>query len=147
VFGIEFLRLEETQALSGHLQNLQKIQNNALRIITGQKLKDHVRISDMLDSTNTLSVNQTIAYSSIMEMWKAREFEIPELKLVLGKIQRSDDRTLRSDSSEKLQSCINEPFGNKVVQLWNSASERFKTTNLLVIAKREARKLVHTLPI
>ena len=98
------------------------------------------------DSDGLIPLSIAELFSQVEEQ-KAREFEIPELKLVLGKIQRSDDRTLRSDSSEKLQSCINEPFGNKVVQLWNSASERFKTTNLLVIAKREARKLVHTLPI
>jgi len=146
VFGVEFLRLEESQALSSQLQDLQKVQNDTLRIILGHKRKDHIRISDMLKATKLLSVNQTIAYSSLMEMWKAKEFSVPVLESLLVR-KRNETKILRSDSSGKVQSSINETFANTMAKLWNSSSDRFKHTNLLVIAKHEAKKLASTLPV
>ena len=97
-------------------------------------------------ATKLLSVNQTIAYSSLMEMWKAKEFSVPVLESLLVR-KRNETKILRSDSSGKVQSSINETFANTMAKLWNSSSDRFKHTNLLVIAKHEAKKLASTLPV
>ena len=146
VYGVEWLRLNENDPRTNMLSSLQKIQNSALRIITGSKRVDHVRVTDMLKATNFLSVNQVIAYSTLMEMWKARAFNVPVLESLLDRV-RNDDRTLRSDSQQQVKYTPNEYFARAAAQLWNRASDRFRNTNLTVIAKKEAKLLVSTLPI
>jgi len=81
-----------------------------------------------------------------MDYWKARTFDVPYLGAALER-RNNGNRTLRSDSNEVLTSATNEIYSNTVEKLWNRASDRFKTTNLLVVAKAEAKKLVQTLPI
>ena len=146
VYGVEGLRLESNQQLSGLQHDVQKVQNNVLRILTGHKRSEHVRIADMLESTNILSVNQLTAYESVMEMWKARAFDVPVLGNLIDQ-GRGDERTLRSDSLGTVKSVVDEPFAKICAKLWNMSSDSFKSTNLLVIAKREAKKLARSLPI
>ena len=100
----------------------------------------------MLEETGLLSINQVLAYVCLMEYWKAKSFNIPHLGVALEKMSHGN-RTLRSDTSGVMISTTNEIYANTVKNLWNRASDRFKMTNLLVIAKAEAEKLVRTLPI
>ena len=93
-----------------------------------------------------LSVNQLIAYGMLMDVWKAREFRIPMLGTLLDR-QRNDERTLRSDTSNKVSSTRQEAYSMNVEKLWNMSNEKFKNTNLLKVAKSEARKLASRLPI
>jgi len=82
----------------------------------------------------------------LIETWKARNSNIPVLSSLLDR-KRVDNRTLRSDSMSLVSPTVNEPFTVGTSKLWNLSSQRFKTTNLLTIAKIEARKLAETLPI
>ena len=122
------------------------VQNEMLRIITGRKRIDHPKIKDMLESTNMLSINQLIGYGITMEAWKAKAFNIPQLSTLLS-YERGDDRTLRSNSNNAAVSSTIEPFAICARNLWNRASDRFKTTNLLIVAKTEAKKMAKSLPI
>ena len=81
-----------------------------------------------------------------MEMWKARAFDVPVLGNLIDQ-GRGDERTLRSDSLGTVKSVVDEPFAKICAKLWNMSSDSFKSTNLLVIAKREAKKLARSLPI
>ena len=146
VHGVELLRTTDSQPNSGLLQSIQKVQNNVLRIITGHKRSEHVRITDMLKATSQISVNQLIAYSCLMETWKARAFNVPVIASLLDN-KRDDSRSLRSDTHGLVRSSVDEPFANNTAKLWNLASERFRSTNLLVIAKIEAKKLAISLPV
>ena len=146
VFAAEYLRICPSDSTSENLQRLQKSQNDMLRTLTGQKQSDHARVSDMLMRTGMLSVNQLIAYGMLMDVWKAREFRIPVLGTLLDR-QRNDERTLRSDTSNKVSSTRHEAYSMNVEKLWNMSNEKFKNTNLLKVAKSEARKLASSLPI
>ena len=146
VWGAEFIRFKDDDPISAISHDLQVMQNDTLRIITGNNRRYHVRISDMLESTTMLSVNQLASYGTLMEIWKARSFEVPVLSTLLQH-NREDDRTLRSDTKLNLQASISEPFTLCAQKLWNMTSDRFKTTNLLTIAKSEANKTVLQLPI
>ena len=117
-----------------------------LRIITKNRLSDHVKISDMLQSTGLLSVNQMIGYSMTMEMWKAQNFNVPHLG-TLDRQGRDGTRILRSDTNENVTAIVSEPFSVCTEKLWNSATKKFRETNLLKVAKAEARQLARTLPI
>jgi len=101
----------------------------------------------MLASTNMLSINQIAAYSTLMEIWKARAFNVPHLSSLLAKSQPRGDRTLRSESAGLFLASIDEPFTVCGAKLWNTTSDRFKTTNLLAIAMSEAKNAVKKLPI
>ena len=146
VFAGESIRFRETDPQSSSTRRIQCLQNEMLRTIKGKRRRDHVRISDMLESTTMLSVNQLASYGTLMEIWKARSFEVPVLSTLLQH-NREDDRTLRSDTKLNLQASISEPFTLCAQKLWNMTSDRFKTTNLLTIAKSEAKKTVLQLPI
>jgi len=146
VYGPEYVRLSETDPKSTRLQELQKVQNDALRLLTRNKRSDHVRIKDMLDQTGLMSVNQVCAYVSLIEYWKAREFRVPILDSILEKCGHGS-RTLRSDTNGLMKSTLDEQYANTVAELWNKSSEKFKKTNLLIVAKMEAENLARSLPI
>ena len=99
-----------------------------------------------MSATNMLSVNQLAANGILLETWKAREFDVPHLSSLLVR-PRNDDRTLRSNTANHLQASVTEPFTVSAEKLWNLSSDRFKTTNLLSVAKIEAKKVVSQLPI
>jgi len=146
VFAAEFLRLDDSEPTSGHLQRLQKCQNEMLRTITGKKRRDHVKIADMLQNVRILSINQLIGYGTLMEAWKAREFQIPVLGTLLDR-HRDDDRTLRSDSSNSVSASKREAYSQVAEKLWNLSSQKFRNTNLTKVAKSEAKKLALSLPL
>ena len=146
VFAAESLRFQETDPKSNLIQKLQRSQNDMLRIVTGSRRRDRVRIVDMLESTGFLSVNQTSAYSLLLELWKSREFCVPFLSDLLER-RRNDERNLRSDSAGKLSTVGRDSLALNSEHLWNLSSERFRTTNLLSIAKIEAKKVAKSLPI
>jgi len=72
VYGSEWIRLTDDDALSSMQYEIQKVQNKALRIITNHKCSDHVRIAEMLEQTGWLSINQMVANASLIEMLKAK---------------------------------------------------------------------------
>ena len=146
VYGSEWIRMKEEDPLSAMQFTIQKIQNNALRIITNNKRSDHVRITDMLKATGWQSINQIVSYASLIEMWKAKAFKVPYLDSLL-KLKHNEYQSLRSNKKDILKSTIDEPFANIVEKLYNMSTDRFKQTNLIVNAKNEARILVNTLPI
>ena len=100
----------------------------------------------MLATTGFLSVNQAAAYSLIMELWKAREFGVPILSELLGR-RRNDDRILRSDSANKVSTTGRDILAINCEKLWNKSSNKFKNTNLLKVAKKEAKTFAKSLPI
>jgi len=112
VFGIESLRTNDNEPTSSTMSELQKAQNDVLRIITGRKRRDHIKIADMLKDTGFLSVNQTLAYACLMEMWKARSFNIPVLGDLFDR-KRNDSRTLRSDTFDVVDSNCEETIVKK----------------------------------
>ena len=79
IYGAEFLRLRDTDPQSVLILRMQRAQNDMLRILTRKRRRHHVRVVDMLKETKFLSINQSIAYSLLVEAWKARQFEVPIL--------------------------------------------------------------------
>ena len=146
VYAADSIRLKTSDPQSTQLQNIQRGQNKMLRIITGNKLKDRVRVSDMLTTTGFLSVNQSAAYSLLVELWKAREFSVPILGSMLDR-KRNDERTLRSDSAATVSALGHDELALYCARLWNLSTKKFKTTNLLKVAKAEAKALAKTLPV
>ena len=78
--------------------------------------------------------------------WKAKEFGVPFLEDLLER-KRSDQRTLRSDTTKKVSSTGRDIVARNLERLWNLSSERFKGTNILKVAKIEAKALAKSLPV
>jgi len=146
VFGAESLRFDESDTKSTVGYQIQLIQNKMLRLLVGCRQSDRVRVHDMLESVNMLSINQQIGFDILIELWKAKNFEVPHLMSLLDR-HRNDTRILRSDTTGKASATNLEPFAMNGARLWNMAGEIFRTTNLLKVAKIEARKVVKCLPI
>jgi len=69
VFAAESLRLCDTDPQAVTLKRLQLAQNDMLRVINHKRRRDHIRIMDMLEGMNMLSVNQLTAYALTLEPW------------------------------------------------------------------------------
>ena len=95
----------------------------------------------MLEETKIYSINQMTALNVLIETWKAINLGIPSIR-----------RHFKRRDSHRYGEMFRTPsdqasFVYKAVQLWNSSSESFKRTNLLKVAKIEAKNFVKTLPI
>ena len=146
VFCSEYLRTSDDDSLNKQMQDLQVLQNDAMRIIMNKKRSDHVRVEDLLKEVGFLSVNRTLAHVMLMENWKARNFDVPELKDILTECT-SLTRTLRSESAHLVKSTLQEPYAIMSAKLWNLTTAQFRKTNLINIAKNEAKKLILKLPL
>jgi len=146
VFSAEFLRTSDTDSTHKHIHDLQVLQNDTMRIIMNHKRSEHVRIEDMLEEVGFLSVNRTLAYAMLIENWKAINFGVPKLEKVFTSCT-SVNRTLRSESSHLVKPTSPEPYAIISSKLWNLSTTKFRTTNLLNIAKKEARDLLSKIPL
>ena len=146
VYGAESLRVNDADVTKKSMHDLQVLQNDAMRIVTNHKRSEHIHITDMLHETRCLSVNQILAYTMLLENWKASNFKVPVLGNLLIECT-SSERTLRSETARLVRPCLSEAYSLASTKLWNLASSRFRTTNLLSIAKIEARNLIKTFPL
>ena len=127
------------------MDDLQKCQNDMIRIITGNTLLDKVRVADMLDSVGFMSVNRMLAYSMLMESWKA--INLHETPLFNNLYIKSEERLLRSTTDRILQTKSLASFPRKAAMLWRKTSDSFRKTNLITVAQKEAKSLAMSLPL
>jgi len=128
------------------MHELQVLQNDTMRIITNHKRSEHIRAEDMLQDVGCLSVNRILAYTILIENWKAVNFGVPILENILTECTQQN-RTLRSETEHLVKPNSQEPYAVASSRLWNLMSVRFRTTNLINVAKQEARALLDTLPL
>ena len=139
------VRLHNSDPHNEDLNRLQVIQNKVLRVALKKKQSDHVRIEDMLHETESLSINQMVCLSILMETWKSRNIT----HILPDNGTRHDDRTLRSDTMNLMRTSANstKSFLFQATNLWKLSTQRFRTTSLLKVAKNEALTLVRSLPV
>ena len=85
-YGLQLIakvRLNETDPSNKDVENIQKVQNKLLRMLTNTKLLDMVRTSTLLKKTNIMSVNQLNCQIKIQEVWKA--LNIPDYPIQIEK--------------------------------------------------------------
>ena len=135
------VRLCKEEPLKEELRSLQVKMNEMLRIILNIKRKDKRSVDYMLKKCDLLSINQLACKSILLELWKARNFNIEGImkNFKYRDIPRFKDlfRTSKDPKS----------FVSVASKLWEKSSKRFRDTNLISVAKKEAEKLAKTLPI
>ncbi len=139
VYLSEKIRLTNDAPLSLELKRLQVKQNSLLRTLLKIKKIEHVKIADMLQESQWLSINQMACYTTLIEAWKSHKITgvYPNTQT------RADSRTLRSDTLQLLRTNGKNPesFLGKASKLLDMASQRLRSTNLLKVAKMEAMTL------
>ena len=153
-YGIQLfgkVRRNETDPTNLDIENIQKVQNKMLRMVTGTKLLDKISTAKLLEETNMMSINQLNAQIKIMEIWKALNIDGYPLKLdkqtaissktstracTLGKIIEKGKCTLTQ------KTCIND-----AVKLWNSLPLNIQNSETLNQMKNNSKEFAKTLPI
>ena len=135
------VRIHEEEPKNEEIKSLQIKMNDMLRIILNIKRKDKRSIDYMLRKCNLLSINQLTCRSILMELWKARKFNVEG---IMGKFKHRDNARFKDlfKTSEDPKSFI-----SIASKLWERSSKRFRETNLINVAQEEAEKLAKTLPI
>ena len=96
------VKTSEKQTKSVIMSMLQKAQNRMIRTVTGTWQKDRVRIEDLLEKTNILSVNQTAAQIKQLEMWKVAKQENYPVKIESVE-QNTNGRSTRWSKDERFK--------------------------------------------
>ena len=132
-------------------KDLQIVQNNLMRYISGKRLSDKISIKQLLLDTNFLSINQINAQIKLAEIWKAINVEKYPLK-VCKKVIQNNMATIRAISQSTLiesgksditqNACVND-----ATRLWNQAPKTVTEANSIFEAKKQIKLFVKTLPI
>ena len=147
------VRWLDSDTTDGMMKDLQKTQNKLLRFLNKSKIKDKINTKVLLQNMNMLSVNQMNAQIKLTETWKALNNKNSALKNLKQKtLIGSADRISRSITNgdlieEGTSEMARSSFLNDSTRLWNGAPLAIKSCKSLLLAKKEIKKFVLTLPI
>lgn len=145
------VKLSEEESTPGFMKDLQIAQNSMMRLICGKRLTDRISISQLLESTNFLSVNQMAAQHVMSITWDiVKEDAIPEIKDKL--ILKQNKYGTRAHEREKLEVVQSkkekyQSFINRCSKIWNEAPLTIKKCEKKGHFKTMVKKWVKSLPI
>ena len=153
-FGLQLLakvRLIDSDPVNQDIENIQKIQNKLLRMLTNTNLTDMVNTSTLLKQTNSLSVNQMNGQIKIQEVWKAinvKDYPI-QVEKQAGSEQGPTTRAITTGrliehgvSCLSQKSCIND-----AVRLWNKLPMTVTECTSINQIKIQAKIFAKSLPV
>ena len=79
IYGLQIwatVRMEESQVKKQAIADVQKTENELLRILEKKRIRDRVKVKTMLKNQDMLSVNQTAAQIKLVEMWRAKHVKV-----------------------------------------------------------------------
>ena len=153
-YGIQLLgkvRMCDNDPTNKDFDNIQKIQNKLVRMLTKTSLTDKVSTASLLKKCNMLSVNQLNGQIKIQEIWKSlniKDYPIQIMKQtpnLNGPATRADTegRLIESGFSCLSQrTCIND-----AVKIWNKLPLSITGFKTLYQIKKQAKLFAKTLPI
>ena len=153
-FGLQLLakvRLTDDDPHNQDIENIQKVQNKLLRMLTNTKLLDMVSTASLLTKTNSLSVNQMNAQIKIQEIWKSIHLIDYPIQLPRQLVQEAGPSTRNCTKGRLIESgfsslsqktCIND-----AVRLWNSLPDSVTLCESLSQVKKQAKLFAKTLPV
>ncbi len=133
------------------MREMQVAQNNLLRLLTGTKKMDCVKIEDLLTKVKMMSVNQTAAQIKLTEMWKAVHDNGYPIKVQLKSSQEKGMSTRSCTRGEVVEVGSStktiKSFIGSATRLWNLAPEAIKNAATIWRAKAEIKKFCLSLPV
>ena len=143
------IRLGDQDAQNTHMLELQRLQNNALRILHNVDLQDKKRVEDMLRNSGFLSVNQMAVQTTLNDVIRARINELPYLSENLSKQASNAYRISRSLTQGNLQNDDykgTSGFIFQAIKLWNRAPQAIKNSDAK-LGKPLVKSFARTFPV
>ena len=128
------------------MRKLQVLKNSTLRLLLGKRYDTPTH--NLLTESKSLSVNQTVAYSMVTQVWKIRKSEQPRYHYsrLFGRINGPDVNT-RSVTSHELRldfrlSTGRSSFFYHASNLWNNLPAEIRDSGTLPRFKRNVKKWI-----
>ena len=138
-FGIAtYLRpkIKRDDESNQNLNELTKIQNDMLRVITGKKLSDHVTLENLRRTTRTMSVNQLCIYHIMLETYGIVNLKSSTVlrKMLTKKYSENNAPVLRSSKKDEMLQIPpdegrNNAFNFYAATAWNKFQTWLKNEN------------------
>ena len=145
------VRLTEECPKCENFKVIQKMQNDLLRFLSGNKVSDKVSIKCLLEKFKTISVNQLNAQIKLLEIWKSLNLEDYPLQIRQQEKEENVATTRAAARGRPIaigrstltqSSCVSD-----AIKLWNSAPSDVTDSLTIYRAKTQIKKFVKTLPI
>ena len=137
-YGASIVRIQTDDPTSVMLKHLQILQNKMLRIIGRHRLQDQIPTEQLLKQNNMNSINQMIAYSILMDFWKAKNLDVRPI------MSHFEERSSMRYQGHYKNNSDPDSFVSTAAKLWSMAPRRLRTTNLLTVAKKNAIEFVRS---
>ena len=153
-YGLQLLgkvRLQPSDPNNIDLDNIQKVQNKLVRLLTKTKLTDRVNIASLLKKTNMMSVNQMNGQIKIQEIWKS--LNVSNYPIQVNKQTPHASRTsTRADVKGRLietgNSCLSQKTCiNDAIRIWNQLPISVTDSTSFYQIKKHAKLYAKSLPI
>ncbi len=111
-----------------------------MRVVLNIKRSDRISTEKLLKKCKMLSINQILCKTILLEVWKAFKFNVTSIS---GAFKKRENKRFNN-----LLQCSLDPKSiiSVASKLWEKTSDRFKETNLITVAKKEAQSLAKKLP-
>ena len=153
-YGLQLLgkvRLHESDPKNKDFDNIQKVQNKLIRMLTNTKLLDKVSTASLLQKTNMMSVNQINGQIKIQEVWKSINIKNYPIQIDKQTTHEYGTNTRACTNGRLLNSgysclaqktCIND-----AVRIWNQLPASVTECDSFYQIKRQAKLFAKTLPV
>ena len=145
------IRLNDADASSSLMKDIQIEINKGLRIVVGVRLSDRMSIAELLSQVRVPSVNQLAAEVTLTEIWKLLKQDTPIsthftwLDDYSTKITRNTGKNLLSAPTPGGSNAGK--FVRNAATLWNTATQEIRNTQERNEMKRLIRQFSRELPI
>lgn len=143
-FANSYLDSEDRLSFVDNNKKLQKCQNDLLRVITKNSLKDKKSVKSMLDETGYLSVNQMVAKQQLLSGWNIIRNEIEPLNsMIKGGWNSEISMRARSQNQIRPNFVSDTSFPVQLKKLWNHEDNQiFREAESKSSARRLANEFV-----
>ena len=145
------VRLHSSDPTNTDFDNIQKVQNKLVRLLTKTKLIEKVSTSTLLAKTNMMSVNQMNGQIKIQEIWKS--LNVPNYPIQIKKqTPHKGGPATRADVKGRLietgNSCLSQKTCiNDAVKIWNQLPDAVTNSKSFYQIKKQAKIYARSLPI
>ena len=153
-YGLQLLgkvRLQDSDPVNKDFENIQKVQNKLIRLLTNTKLIDKVSTSSLLQKTNMMSVNQINGQIKIQEIWKSINIENYPIQIEKQTPHENGPNTRACTGGRLIESgssCLSQKTCiNDAVRIWNQLPVSITGCNSFNQIKKQAKLFAKTLPI
>ena len=146
------IRLSEEDPLTASSKALQVALNDGMRTALGVRVRDRVRIADLIERTGIQSVNRMSAEANLSLIWQSVNSESFPLSEMVTRVANTAGRSSRSATLGNLQPLAKTTLGRgnfpkPAIRLWNSSTSEVKAATSRRVAKTAIKMFTNTLPL